>query len=66
MPSGGPRRWSTGRRLRPLADEGTTVELSRYPGMAHGFFTMTGTLPASRAAIEQAAAHLRKCLEAAA
>jgi acetyl esterase len=49
-----------------LADEGTTVELSRYPGMAHGFFTMAGTLPASRAAIEQAAAHLRKCLEAAA
>ena len=46
---------------RRLADEGTAVELSRYPGMAHGFFTMIGTLEESRAAIAQAAAHLRKC-----
>jgi hypothetical protein len=32
--------------------------------MAHGFFTMAGTLDASRAAIAQAAAHLMKCFEA--
>jgi acetyl esterase len=44
---------------RRLASEGVRAELSRYPGMAHGFFTMTGTVDASRAAIEQAASRLR-------
>ena len=45
---------------RRLAREGVQVELSRYPGMAHGFFTMIGTVDASRAAIEQAACRLRE------
>lgn len=45
---------------RRLADDGVQVELSRYPGMAHGFFTMIGTVDASRAAIAQAASRLRE------
>jgi acetyl esterase len=45
---------------RRLADDGVQVELSRYPGMAHGFFTMAGTVDASRAAIVQAASRLRE------
>jgi acetyl esterase/lipase len=44
---------------RRLAAEGVPVELTRYDGMAHGFFTMAGTLPAARTAIEQAAGRLR-------
>jgi acetyl esterase len=45
---------------RRLADDGVPVELSRYPGMAHGFFTMIGTVDASRAANAQAASRLRE------
>jgi acetyl esterase len=45
---------------RRLSDEGVPVELSRYAGMAHGFFTMAGTHPASRSAISQSAARLRE------
>lgn len=35
---------------RRLREAGVPVELIRYDGMAHGFFTMTGMLPASRMA----------------
>jgi acetyl esterase len=44
---------------RRLADEGVDVEACCYPGMAHGFFTMAGTVDASRAALAQAASTLR-------
>jgi acetyl esterase len=47
---------------RRLANEGVRVELSRYPGMAHGFFTMAGEVDASRAALAQAASCLRSWL----
>ena len=49
---------------RRLADEGVPVELRRYLGMAHGFFTMIGALGASRAAIAQAASRLRAWFDA--
>jgi acetyl esterase len=43
---------------RRLADEGVKVELSRYQGMAHGFFTMAGTVDASRTALAEAGSTL--------
>jgi len=48
---------------RRLAENGVQVDLSRYPGMAHGFFTMAGAVDASRAAIAQAASRLRAWFE---
>jgi acetyl esterase/lipase len=59
----------------PLRDEGeryaermraagVPVTLSRYDGMAHGFFTMSGVLPDARRAVAEAAAHLRETLSA--
>jgi acetyl esterase len=55
----------------PLRDEGeqyaermraagVPVELTRYDGMAHGFFTMSGVLAGARRAVAQAAEYLRK------
>jgi acetyl esterase len=48
-----------------LRDAGVSVMLSRYPGMVHGFFTMSGVLDAARDAVAEAAACLRKAFEAA-
>jgi acetyl esterase len=42
--------------------EGVPVELARYDGMAHGFFTMSGVLPDARRAVAHAAEYLRKNL----
>ena len=43
---------------------GVPVTLSRYAGMVHGFFTMSGALDAARDAVAEAAACLRKAFEA--
>jgi acetyl esterase len=43
-----------------LAEAGVPVELSRYPGMAHGFFAMAGAVDAARTANLQAARYLRE------
>ncbi|GAA2601668.1 alpha/beta hydrolase [Dactylosporangium fulvum] len=47
------------RYARRLADNGVPVAVTRYEGMAHGFFTMAGTLDASRTALAQSAKQLR-------
>ncbi|WP_328917643.1 MULTISPECIES: alpha/beta hydrolase [unclassified Streptomyces] len=45
---------------RRLTEEGVPVELSRYPGMAHGFFAMAGAVDAARTANLHAARFLRE------
>jgi acetyl esterase len=45
-----------------LRESGVPVELSRYDGMAHGFFTMSGVLADARRAVREAAEYLRKNL----
>jgi len=47
-----------------LKAAGVPVTVSRYNGMIHGFFTMTGVLDQGKKAIEEAAAALRKALAA--
>ncbi|WP_194927462.1 alpha/beta hydrolase [Catenulispora pinisilvae] len=44
---------------RRLAASGVQVELTRYEGMVHGFFAMSGAVDAAGHAIAQAAAALR-------
>lgn len=47
-----------------LAEAGVPVELRRYDGMVHAFFTMIGVLDVARAAVTHAAARLRESFEA--
>ncbi|HWG63485.1 MAG TPA: alpha/beta hydrolase [Streptosporangiaceae bacterium] len=42
-----------------LAEAGVSVEVTRFDGMMHGFFTMSGDLDTAREAIRYAAARLR-------
>ncbi|MFT2019758.1 alpha/beta hydrolase [Streptomyces sp. 796.1] len=47
-----------------LRESGVPAESVRYPGVAHGFFAMAGSLDAGRSAIERAANYLRTSLAA--
>jgi len=72
--SGLPRAYVVTAGFDPLKDEGKAYadKLNRagvaavyvdYPGMVHGFFTMSGVLPTAREAIADAAKALRKTFE---
>jgi acetyl esterase len=45
-----------------LREAGVAAGISRYAGMAHGFFTMSGALEGARRAVAEAAGYLRKNL----
>ncbi len=45
-----------------LREAGVAAETTRYDGMAHGFFTMSGVLDGARRAVAEAAEYLRKRL----
>lgn len=47
-----------------LADAGVPVEVSRYDGMPHAFFTMIGVLDVAREAVAYAATRLRESFAA--
>jgi acetyl esterase/lipase len=46
-----------------MRSAGVTVTVTRYPGMIHGFFCMAGELDDGRAAVDQAAAYLRRIFQ---
>ncbi|MCX4744834.1 alpha/beta hydrolase [Kitasatospora sp. NBC_01287] len=46
-----------------LREAGVPVQATRYPGMVHGFFAMSGVLDGGRAAIAHAAQRLREAFE---
>jgi acetyl esterase len=47
-----------------LREAGVPVELERFPGQMHGFFTMVNVLPGAAAGLEYAAGHIDRHLAA--
>jgi acetyl esterase len=47
------------RYARRLEEAGVPARLTRYDGMIHGFFGMTGMMDKARAAVQEACANLR-------
>ena len=48
--------------VEKLRAAGVPVSVTRYDGMIHGFFTMTGMLDQGKKAVDEAAMALRKVL----